>query len=222
LGHWNVDCFDGDSVALSDLVVFRGCRCGGLSARTISCNRHGLPGSTILHDRLRRWPLRAPFPAGTAASDAALGMDLGRRGFGDGSACGWDSGEPASGSGGHRQRENRCTIASYLNCNSFAGAGRKARVERNECQRQVSCWSPDCSGHDVADIRVTERWPDSGHRCGSVPDDRGNLGDLRAAVCEAEVMFRGIGGSRCKSSTTKHTKLHDGFPEWFSFVRLRG
>jgi hypothetical protein len=36
------------------------------------------------------------------------------------------------------------------------------------------------------------------------------------------VMFRGIGRSRCKSSTTKHTKLHDGFQEWFSFVRLRG
>jgi hypothetical protein len=48
-------------------------------------------------------------------------MDRGRHGFGDGSACGWNSGEPASGSGEHRQHENRCTIASYLNCYSFAG-----------------------------------------------------------------------------------------------------
>jgi hypothetical protein len=103
----------------------------------------------------------------------------------------------------------------------FRGAGRKARVERNECQRQVSCWSPDCSGHDVANIRVTQRWPNSGHRCGSVSHDRGNLGDLRAAVCEAKVMFRGIGSSRCKSSTTKDTKFHEGFPEWFPLVRLR-
>ncbi len=107
--HWGtgtLDCFHGDSAALSDLSVFRGCWCGRLSTRKISSNCHSLSLREIFHNSLRRRTLRAALPAGAAASGAALGMDRYRSGFGDGSASRWDSGEPASGSCRRGQREN--------------------------------------------------------------------------------------------------------------------